>query len=370
MPLDPNIILQGRSVQINDPLEVAQKAMSLKNLGMQNQALERQQEEAANMSSLLKKHTVQTPDGRAQVNRGAALSDLYKVNPQKAMELERTWKSQDLDTLKTNTGLAKELAFGATPQNWEMTLSKAREYNLPGADKLPQQFSPGFIENWKMATLSGEEQVKKMESDRTYALNDKKFKLDEKRLGLEEKKMKAETAKASGAKEGLKALDKDFAKDYNDWTNEGSSRATSEIKKIEGVIQRLKDKKGTTGGATGVFGDRFTSNDVLKNRADVQQSAMTLIKQLLSGATSDTDRKVIVDTIWNEADSTENNIERLERFAADMKNRKQNLDNKAKYYQKGGTLAGFKGVSESANPQGSGKNQAPIVSGSDIEWAD
>lgn len=181
-------------------------------------------------------------------------------------------------------------------------------------------------------------------------------------MNLKKQAFNLEVAKLNDkATEGQKALDKDFAKDYNDWTSGGGSRARNEISKLESVVERLKSGQGGTGGFTGVLGDRFTSNDVLKNRADVQQSAMSLIKVLLSGATSDKDREQIVNTLWNEADSTENNKARIERFVADMKSRADQTDVKANYFKQSGTLGGYDPSSK----------QMPSISEADaaFKWA-
>jgi hypothetical protein len=166
MPLDPNIILQGQPVQTMNPLDMAAKAMTMKHVALQDQAMEREQANQSNMASILKNNVVTNADGTTGLNKQGALSELYKANPAQAMALQKQMQSQDLDTLDAHTKIAKTLAWSATPENWGYTKQKALDLGLPNADKLPDQYSPEFAQRWQVATLNGEEQIKKAQSDR------------------------------------------------------------------------------------------------------------------------------------------------------------------------------------------------------------
>jgi hypothetical protein len=170
MPIDTSIYSQLNN-KTQDPMETYGKVLTLKQMIGQNATQEKQAEDQRTMSDLLKKNTSVDASGKASLNRGAALSDLYKVNPQKAMDFQKYIKEQDLDELDKNTKIAKTLAWQTTPDNYTQIRSKAIELGLPNADKIPEYYSPEFTQRWQLATLEGEKQLshameqRKLEAD-------------------------------------------------------------------------------------------------------------------------------------------------------------------------------------------------------------
>ena len=150
-----------------------------------------------------------------------------------------------------------------------------------------------------------------------------------------------EYKKENPKSEGMKALDKEFAKDYNEWTSGGKKTAASEIDKLSEVAKSLRDGGVTTGGLTGLFPDRMTSNAVLKARSDVESTVMNSLKAIMGTAFTEKEGARVIKNTWNEADSTENNLARLERTIQDLKNRAMDTDKKATFYGDKGTLSGF-----------------------------
>lgn len=291
--------------------------------------------------------TTQNPDGTVSFDQKKVASNLFGAGfgqeafdaQEKSQQSEMAKQKMSREALTQKTSDIARYAGAAlsNPQSWSQIRAEVISKGLAKETDLPQQFDENFVKRQHYMALTAQEQLAQQNKDR-------ELELRKQELGIKRAEAGDKNKKNSGAIEGRKTLDKEFAKDYNEWTSGGAKRSREEINKIEGVVQRLRDKKGTTGGLTGVFGDRITSDDVLKNRADVQQSAMSLIKTLLSGATSDKDREQIVNTLWNEADSTENNIARLERFAKDMKSRADDTDAKSIFYEQNQSLAGYKGI--------------------------
>jgi hypothetical protein len=184
------------------------------------------------------------------------------------------------------------------------------------------------------------------------------------RTRAETSKFKADAAKAANAPhlnltDGQKALDKDFAKDHNEWTSGGSKVARSEISKLRGVVQRLTSGQVSTGGMTGVLGDRFTSDNVLGARADVQSTVMNSLRAILGAQFTEKEGERIIRNTWNEADSTANNVTRLERLIGDLENRANDKDEKSRYYEQNrGSLAGYRGAAPAyASQPANGGNQ-------------
>lgn len=159
MPLDPNIILQGRGIQIDNPMDVAYKAQNMRQMIMQNQALQKSSAEQAQMNDVLKKNVVTGPDGKSSVNNQGVLSEMYKINPAKAMEMEKQFQGHDLAKLKTDTEAMQILVGQATPENWAGIKQKAVQMGITNSDKLPDQATPEIIKGVQMRTLDMGKQI-------------------------------------------------------------------------------------------------------------------------------------------------------------------------------------------------------------------
>lgn len=285
--------------------------------------------------------------------RGLRIGDMMKQR--KVQEARQPLEDQKmlLEKQRTQAGLIANAARNSKDQasytNNILGLKQAG-VDLTG---VPDIYDPGMVQQYEAMALTAQERAENELKTKHYANEEKNRQLDRginySKLDLEKQKLELEKQRAltdianPKLTDGQKALDKDFGQDANAFTSGGGSRLGSEITKIKDVVARMKAGKGTTGGMTGMLSDRLTSDEVLKNRADVQQSAMTLIKTLLSGATSDKDREAIVNTLWNEADSTENNVARLERFASDMQSKLDETSDKVKFFENSkGTLSGYK----------------------------
>lgn len=168
--------------------------------------------------------------------------------------------------------------------------------------------------------------------------------------------LEAKTKPGGGIKltDGQKSVDKDFAKDYNEWTSGGSKSAREEISKLEALAGKLRSADVTTGGLTGMFPDRMTSNSLLGARADIRSSITKSLRQIYGASfTEGEGNRVIADT-WNEADSTENNLKRLERLVVDLKNQAGAKDKKASHFeQNDGSLANYKADPDTGGASGS-----------------
>lgn len=183
MAIDPNILLQARQPQLNDPLEVAGKAMSLKQLQIQNQAMQRDQSDKMAYNDILKRNTSVGSDGKLAVNKGATLSELSKTNPQAAMSLQEKWASEDFDQVKKRTEMSKQLAWSMTPENYSVIRNQAIQMGIPHADKLPDFYDPGIVRQLQMSTLNADEQLKQMNSDRDYKLKSREVAVKEREAG-------------------------------------------------------------------------------------------------------------------------------------------------------------------------------------------
>lgn len=137
------------------------------------------------------------------------------------------------------------------------------------------------------------------------------------------------------------SVDQKFAPDYNEWTSGGGDVALNEINKLKGVADRLRSKEVTTGGLTGMFPDRITSEKVLSARADIESTIMKSLRALLGAQFTEKEGQRVINATWNEADTTENNLERVNRLVSDLESQAKAKNAKAHYFQQHGTLKGF-----------------------------
>lgn len=363
--IDSNIYFQQKTA---DPMGSFAEGMKMGDMIKQ-----RRQEQA--IQDAYKAGIVQNPDGSIGMDTKKTTMALMQVNPQAAYQYQQDRRAEEAAQLKLKKEKQQADFEDITRAAWKVNDQNSydvelKNLSLKGIDisQLPKQYNPQMIDQVRRQTLSVKDRLDELDKHRKNAIELEKLAVE---------RSKVDKKANSGLTEGIKALDKDFAKDYNEWTSGGAKRARNEIEKLQGVINRLNDGKGTTGGLTGVLGDRLTSDDVLQNRADVQQSAMSLIKVLLSGATSDKDREQIVNTLWNEADSTQNNVERIKRFVADMKSRADDTDFKARHFEKNKTLSGYQGVRSELNKKPSessrintAQTKPQIFKTNEIDWAD
>lgn len=167
MPLDPNIILSGQAPQFASPLDTMAKALTFKQLAQQSQQADRMQADNDSVKQAYQKNLVTNPDGTTSINKQGVLSDLYKVNPAKAMETETAFKEADqqaqarqLDTLTKQATAAKSLAWSISDEgSYQNARDTAIKMGLPNAQNMPQQYDPNLVKRMQMATLDAKDRL-------------------------------------------------------------------------------------------------------------------------------------------------------------------------------------------------------------------
>jgi hypothetical protein len=148
--------------------------------------------------------------------------------------------------------------------------------------------------------------------------------------------------------EGQQAVDKDYAKDYNDWTSNGKPSLDKNLQSLEEARDALKTDPSLTGGMTGVMGDRFTADRVLKQRQKVQSAVQNSLKATLGAQFTEKEGERILKNAYNEAASADTNTESLNKTIAQLRASAANNDQKSKYYEQHGSLRGFQAGGSSA----------------------
>lgn len=352
--IDSSIYLQQQSP---DFLGSFQQGMNLRQMADQRSREKEQYAKQKSIDDAYKAGVVQGEDGSFSQNRGLTLSSLSKADPRAAMEQDSKWKAEDLSTKKNQMEqqlkrleLTGQLLGSSVDQNsYTNSLMEAKKYGIDTAG-LPEQFDPKLVSTLRARSLSAKDQIDNELKKQNYDILQKQNLFDN-TVKMQELGLKKQAAD-EGANIGQKTVDKEFAKDYNDWTSGGAKIARSEINKLENVLTDLKDKKVTTGGLTGMFPDRMTSDNLLRARSDVQSTVMNSLKSIMGSAFTEKEGERVIKNTWNEADTTENNLARLTRLVSDLKNQANDKDSKAGYFKNTrGTLGGFEPSSTPAAPK-------------------
>ncbi len=147
--------------------------------------------------------------------------------------------------------------------------------------------------------------------------------------------------------DGQKAVDKDYAKDYNNFTQKGAVNASAAIDGLETLATELEGDVGfgEAGGGriASVLPDAMRSRDAIRRRDSARNFANTTIKELFPGAVSDSEREAAAKSFYNDSLDNKENAKILRAKIAQFRAAHQQEAAKAKHYEQYGTLIGFKG---------------------------
>lgn len=274
--------------------------------------------------------------------------------------------------MKSFSQVGEGLANRAGTTNIKMPAAQFASEQAQAVSSNNKEKLASLMEQYQL--MSDKEKAKIDAENRKLQAQDRSFERDykNKMLQLEMLKLGKDTKEKQSA--GQRELDKQVAKEYQDWTSGGQKIAQSEISKLRSVADKLRNKELSTGGLTGLFPDRITSKEVLGARADVESTVMNSLRAILGAQFTENEGKRIIQNTWNEGDSTENNLARLDRLVNDLENKAVDKSQKANYFeQSGGTLAGYKANQapmEKANKAIKSKEYSPSRNQTRVTYSD
>jgi len=341
MAIDSSIYSQLKPV---DFVGSYQDGLKLRDLADQRKLRQKEQQSKDTEESAYNNSIETGPDGSVSLNQGKFLTELAKGGQgQKAYEYQEKFKQQgiadrkaQIDKIYQEADLIGRTAGSVTDQNSYTAALQSLAQSGVDISQMPKAYDPTLVRTYQMKALTTKEQLQN-QIDRE--------KLDIQRREVAAKEKAAGAKSTSGLTVGQKKVDTEFAKDYNQWTSGGAKTARSEINKLQGVINNLKNGNVSTGGMTGLFPDRLTSDRVLAARSDVQSTVMNSLKAILGAQFTEKEGERIIRNTWNEADSTPNNVARLERLVSDLSAQADDKDSKSAQYEQTGTLAGYRASS-------------------------
>lgn len=380
MPIDSSIYFQQQPLDIAGSIE--------RGLSMRQMIDQRQKQQG--LQDAYKAGIVQQPDGTSTFNSNVTISDLAKRGyGQEAMALQKQANEDALNKQK----LQKEKVLEASGY-----IANA----APKVKENPQAYYPVFLTEAKnrgidisqfptvwnndaalkmdyahKTALSLMDQHKIDQDKAEFGLKQQEFglkqtgqkldygdkaegrKIDWAKVGIDRKKAEADANKKSGTFEGQKALDRDYAKDYNDWTSTSRNALDKNLQRLENAKAALQSDPSLTGSIRGTLPDfiRNTTNEkAISVRDEVRAAAQGALKATLGSAFTEKEGERIMNQAYNEKLSPEENIRKIDQAIAELLANKSNNDKKAIYFQKNGTLNGLDILS---NQQNSSNQQAP-----------
>ncbi len=101
--LDPNIILAAKPMELDNPLDVAQKAQSIKEMMNQNElgnlqvvGAQRNEADEQQLRQAFQNNVTRDENGNSTINRKGVLNELYQGPAERAMTVQQQWINNDV----------------------------------------------------------------------------------------------------------------------------------------------------------------------------------------------------------------------------------------------------------------------------------
>ena len=148
---------------------------------------------------------------------------------------------------------------------------------------------------------------------------------------------------------GQKAVDRDYAKHYNTFTQRGIANSKAAINRLEKLADEMEKDTGIGEAGGGRFApllhDSLRSRDAIRRRDNTRNAANTTLKELFGGGLSDAEREAAAKEYYNDNLDNKTNAKILRDKIKQLKSSFDSELKKAKYYEKNNTLSGFSGAS-------------------------
>lgn len=183
-------------------------------------------------------------------------------------------------------------------------------------------------------------QIDKFKADEQARKDAEKLKRD-----LADIAAKNKTSNETGLTKGQEAVDKDYAKHFNTFTQQGRNNAINSIEKLKKLQQDVaKDTGfGEAGGGriASLLPDAARSSLAIERRDDAFNFANKTLKELFGGQLSDAEREAAAREFWNDKLDNASNAKRLAGKIKELEDNLRTQTAKAEYFNQAGTLKGF-----------------------------
>lgn len=166
-------------------------------------------------------------------------------------------------------------------------------------------------------------------------------------------------AKKDAISAGEKAVDKNFAEDYNNYTQGGLSRAADDInnlKEMRKVVEQESKSMISAGGGpiSGSLPDALRSEKSIAIRDNIIKTANTALKATFGGNLSNDERQAAAKEFYNDKLGPEENLKIMDSKIKELETARIEKLAKIKYYEDHDkSLKGFKYSASQASPSAS-----------------
>lgn len=182
MPIDTSIY---RNIQ---PLDIAGsigKGLQLRNLMDQRELINQQKKQEQALNQAAKQNIITNQDGTNSLDKKRYLSDLYKIDPMKAIQAEERFSKNDInkskekhDQLKMSldkVNLTSQLLGTAVDQpSYENALRIASENGIDISQE-PRQFDPNYVRANLLKSLDAKDRLANEWKSKEFNLKEKHF---------------------------------------------------------------------------------------------------------------------------------------------------------------------------------------------------
>lgn len=384
MPIDHSIYFQQQPVDILGSIE---RGVSLRDLVDKRNEANRLKQEAEAKREAAKRNVIQGEDGRTSLNREGYVADLFKIDPEKAIETQRAFQANQLQDqanrlqiAKQKIDLSSQLLGSVTDQtSWDRARNEAIRLGLAEPNELPMQYDPSYVQRAQMQTLSMKDRL------------DEKFRRDQlaverEKVDIQRMKARASAGRGQSVTKSLtpaqKKVDQEFAKEYNDFIARGGyADVQKNIQQLREVKSQLEQMSSATGPIVGTMGSLpFIGKplrDVLTPTGAAMQDKVEEVVQrnlrlILGAQFTEKEGQRLIERAYNPRLSEEENARRVQALLDQIETAARAKMEAAKYYEQNGTLQGFKGVAlgQTQSRQSQSPQEKTTFKTDEIEWAD
>jgi hypothetical protein len=171
-------------------------------------------------------------------------------------------------------------------------------------------------------------------------------------------------AKENGRTEGTKAMDKDYAKEYNDWVSSGKSTVEKNLERLRNAKKVLESETGAdySGGFVGLVPDKLrkiTNPNAIATRDDVRAAAQGALKATLGAQFTEKEGERIMNQAYDEQLPPAENAKRIQAAIDELTKNQGVNDSRARFWEQNKTLNGFE--MDRARPVLAGTNEGKKI---------
>ena len=258
-------------------------------------------------------------------------------------------------------GTAGQMAGAAAGQAGLQTLDQARKDLAARQEKEQKALESKLDRESKLAIELAKAEREMRKDERDFGL---------KKEDLEIKKANAILARQREARKEIsdlsaaqKKVDADYAVRYNDFVSKGANNAANSIAKMERLAAEMEAdtgfiEKAGGGRISSVLPDFLRARDSIRRRDEARNYANVTLKELFGGQLSDAEREAAAKEYYNDALDNKANAAILRQKIKELKDNYNIQMQQAAYFERFGTLKGFKPILERQN-QTEGLAQKP-----------